>query len=65
MLMKYSFVLVLSAISFVASAKPAPWYWWASQLNDGRICLQTSPGDGWYRDGGPYKDSRCRNDQLR
>ena len=42
-----------------ASAAPASWYQWKSKLNDERYCTQTSPGSGWERDDGPYKDARC------
>ncbi|MDZ4316938.1 MAG: hypothetical protein U0989_19500 [Azonexus sp.] len=65
MRLKFLLALILTAVSLVASAEPAPWYWWASKLDAARVCWQTSPGSGWYRDGGPYKDSRCRNDQVR
>lgn len=47
------------AVSFAASAQPAPWYKWRSKLNGKETCQQTSPGDGWERAGGPYK-SDCR-----
>lgn len=40
-------------------AKPAPWYWWISKFDGNRVCQQTSPGDGWYRSGTPYWNSRC------
>ncbi|PKO90324.1 MAG: hypothetical protein CVU16_10620 [Betaproteobacteria bacterium HGW-Betaproteobacteria-10] len=63
--LKRLLVLVLFVSPLVASAEPAPWYWWVSKLDSARVCWQTSPGSGWYRAGGPYKNSRCRNDQVR
>jgi len=42
-----------------AIAQPAPWYQWKSKLNGKLTCTQTSPGDGWIMDSGPYKDARC------
>jgi len=43
-----------------AGAAPAHWYLWASQHDDRRICTQTSPGPGWTRVAGPYRDARCQ-----
>ena len=42
-----------------ASAQPAPWYQWRSNLNGRLFCAQTSPGSGWTLDSGPYRDARC------
>jgi hypothetical protein len=50
-------LLFLCAAS--ALAQPAPWYKWKSKLNGKEICTQTSPGDGWERSDGPFKDGRC------
>lgn len=44
----------------VASAKPAAWYLWASQLDGRLICQQVSPGPGWKVQRGPYRDARCQ-----
>ncbi|MFH1660204.1 MAG: hypothetical protein ABIG35_12925 [Pseudomonadota bacterium] len=40
-------------------AKPAPWYWWASKTTDHRVCAQTSPGTGWFRESTAFRDSGC------
>jgi len=56
---KLLFGLALAMAAACAQAKPAPWYWWVSKLDGARVCLQTSPGDGWYREGGPYRNARC------
>lgn len=50
---------VAAVIATVAVAQPAPWYKWKSKLNGRETCLQYSPGDGWERSSGPYKDARC------
>ncbi|MEC5385174.1 hypothetical protein VVD49_05530 [Uliginosibacterium sp. H3] len=53
----------LCLVVLAAQAAPAPWYQWKSKLNGKIACMQTSPGDGWERDGGPkaqaYPDARC------
>ncbi|RCI71148.1 hypothetical protein DT376_30700, partial [Pseudomonas aeruginosa] len=43
-----------------AHAAPAPFYKWQSKLDGQVACMQTSPGDGWVRLDGPYRDLRCR-----
>jgi len=53
--------LLLALNSLGAWARPAPWYWWASKLDGARVCQQTSPGSGWYRAGGPYRNGRCND----
>jgi hypothetical protein len=40
-------------------AQGAPYYKWRSRINGREFCLQTSPGEGWDRVAGPYKDARC------
>lgn len=42
-----------------ALAAPAPWYLWRSKLDGKTFCQQISPGEGWERVGGPFRDSRC------
>lgn len=58
---KLLIALLVSFFPLAAQSEPAAWYWWASKLDGARFCLQTSPGNGWYRDGGPYRNSRCSN----
>jgi len=41
-------------------AAPAPWYKWQSKIDGKVFCAQTSPGDGWRRLSGSYKDLRCQ-----
>lgn len=43
----------------VATAAPAPWFVWRSKLNGAEHCAQASPGPGWERVRGPYRDLRC------
>ncbi len=60
--MKIAKLLVLigaCTVIVAAIAQPAPWYKWKSKLNGKITCTQTSPGSGWEKDSGPYKDARC------
>ena len=57
--------LCASLIAFAALAQPAPWYKWKSKLNGRITCAQTSPGEGWEKDSGPYKDARCEKPGTR
>ena len=57
---KLHFLLLIAALSAPALAGPAPWYWWVSRSSDARICWQTSPGAGWFREAQPFSDARCR-----
>lgn len=53
--------VVLAGFSgLAAQAAPAPFYKWQSKLDGQVACMQTSPGDGWVRLDGPYRDLRCR-----
>jgi hypothetical protein len=52
------FILFLSYL--ITYAKPAPWYKWQSKLTGRVVCLQSSPGEGWEKFNGPYKDPRCK-----
>lgn len=54
------FIFALFGLSTAGLAGPAPWYWWVSQLDGGRVCHQTAPGDGWVQETTPFKDVRCR-----
>ncbi len=47
-----------------AAAKPAPWHQWRSKVDAKLVCAQVSPGPGWERALGPYKDSRCEKPVL-
>jgi hypothetical protein len=50
-------LLLLSASQAIAN--PAPWYQWRSKLTGEFVCWQTSPGQGWEKATGPYKDPHC------
>ncbi|WP_207061829.1 hypothetical protein [Motiliproteus sp. SC1-56] len=41
------------------AAAPAPWYLWQSKLDGRLLCIQSTPGEGWVRIGGPFRSSRC------
>lgn len=51
--------LLSSLLALSALAAPAPWFLWESQLNGRRVCAQASPGPGWTRLTGPFRDARC------
>ncbi|MCU6433794.1 hypothetical protein LPB67_08390 [Undibacterium sp. Jales W-56] len=40
-------------------AAPADWYKWRSKIETTEVCSQTSPGEGWDKASGPYKDAQC------
>ncbi|THF62652.1 hypothetical protein [Pseudothauera rhizosphaerae] len=42
-----------------ADAAPAPWYLWRSKVDGKLHCAQASPGPGWERERGPFRDIRC------
>ncbi len=56
---KRSLVVLLLLISGSASAAPAAWFKWRSKLDSVLVCSQTTPGDGWEKFAGPYRDGRC------
>lgn len=53
--------VLLAGMLFCASspAAPAPWYLWRSKTDGQVFCAQTSPGGGWQKAAGPYRDARC------
>lgn len=57
--MKSSVMAVLMLLSIQSWAAPAAWYQWRSKLNGDLVCRQTSPGPGWEKFSGPFKDVQC------
>lgn len=57
-----SLALPLTALllSLSAQAAPMPFYRWQSQLDGAYTCQQTSPGEGWQKVSGPFRDAGCR-----
>lgn len=55
------FALAVASALFAISvlAAPALWYKWRSKLDGKEVCAQTSPGRGWEKVDGPYRDARC------
>lgn len=49
----------LLAISLPCLAEPAPFFLWQSKTADHLSCAQTSPGQGWIRFAGPFRDAGC------
>lgn len=58
---KFLLLLLVGTLSAPALGGPAPWYWWFSRNSDTRLCLQTSPGEGWVREPQPFRDAHCRS----
>lgn len=57
---KTLFPIATAALFCVSAlAAPAPWHLWRSKLNDDTVCAQSSPGDGWEKAAGPFRDARC------
>ena len=42
-----------------AFAAPAAWQVWRSKSTGMTVCAQVSPGEGWERIGGPFRDAHC------
>ena len=58
-----SLFLPLAALLMVspcAGAAPMPFYKWQSKADGRYACQQTSPGAGWQKVGGPFRDAGCR-----
>ncbi|MFV3411019.1 hypothetical protein ACQCLI_03600 [Pseudomonas nitroreducens] len=57
-----SLALPLAALllSLSAQAAPMPFYRWQSKLDGAYTCQQTSPGEGWQKVSGPFRDAGCR-----
>ncbi|WP_152221114.1 hypothetical protein [Pseudomonas sp. SCB32] len=53
--------LLLASLSAIAA--PMPFYKWQSKVDGAYTCQQTSPGDGWQKIGGPFRDAGCREMQ--
>ena len=51
--------LFLLLISGSTLAAPAAWFNWRSKLDSVLVCSQTTPGDGWEKFNGPFRDARC------
>lgn len=58
--MRLALLTLLFALSAPGFAAPAPFFIWQSTLDGGLTCAQTSPGEGWQRLGGPFRDAGCR-----
>lgn len=51
--------LCLGLAATAPHAAPAPWYLWRSLVDGRSHCAQSSPGPGWERERGPYRDLHC------
>jgi hypothetical protein len=61
MKLKPVIILVAALSGLAAFAAPAPWYKWRSKVDGAEFCTQISPGEGWEKSAGPYKDAHCKN----
>lgn len=53
------FALVAAlALGASAVAEPAPWYQWHSRIDGAVVCAQASPGQGWIRSNGPFRNAQ-------
>ncbi|MDF1484263.1 hypothetical protein PY257_03550 [Ramlibacter sp. H39-3-26] len=52
-------LLMVTGQAALVWAEPAPWYRWRSRVSGAVVCAQASPGEGWVRGGGPFRDARC------
>ncbi|MDE2599276.1 MAG: hypothetical protein KGL40_06595 [Rhodocyclaceae bacterium] len=53
-------LLCFAMAALPAWAGNAAWYRWESRIDGRLVCAQTSPGEGWHRFSGPYRDAQCR-----
>ncbi|QRY81798.1 hypothetical protein JVX91_12075 [Pseudomonas sp. PDNC002] len=53
-------LVALLLVPLSLSAAPMPFYKWQSKLDGAYTCQQTSPGSGWTKIGGPFRDAVCR-----
>lgn len=52
-------LLVAMVVAASASAAPAAWHKWRSKHDGELVCAQVSPGKGWERVFGPFRDPQC------
>ncbi|MGP0173771.1 hypothetical protein ACSVIJ_18060 [Pseudomonas sp. NCHU5208] len=50
----------LLALSLPSLAGSAPFYLWQSKSDGHLTCAQVSPGEGWIRFTGPFRDAGCK-----
>ncbi|MGF6692620.1 hypothetical protein M2318_002692 [Metapseudomonas resinovorans] len=58
--MRLALLTLLFALAAPSHAAPAPFFIWQSKLDGALTCAQTTPGEGWLRLGGPFRDAGCR-----
>ena len=50
---------LLLGLATLAWAGSAGWYRWESRIDGSLVCAQTSPGEGWKKLAGPFRDAAC------
>jgi hypothetical protein len=58
--MRTLLLTALLALSAACLAAPAPFFLWQSKADGHLTCAQVSPGEGWVRFAGPFRDAGCR-----
>lgn len=58
--MRLALLTLLLTFTVPSFAAPVPFYIWQSKLDGALTCAQTSPGEGWLRLGGAFRDAGCR-----
>ncbi|GIZ13281.1 hypothetical protein [Pseudomonas sp. NCCP-436] len=58
--MRTLLLTTLLTLSLPALAAPAPFFLWQSTIDGHLTCAQVSPGEGWIRFTGPFRDAGCR-----
>ena len=52
-------LLLALGCATVTYGAPAAWHKWRSKVNRAETCAQVSPGDGWEKIAGPFRDAQC------
>lgn len=55
----WALVAIFALSAGEAGAGNAAWYRWESRTDRAFVCAQSSPGPGWKRIAGPYRDAAC------
>lgn len=58
--MRTLLLATLLTLACGAFAEPAAFYLWQSKVDGHLTCAQVSPGQGWIRFSGPFRDAGCR-----
>ena len=62
---KLAVLVILSLFSVGATAEPESWQVWTNTIDGRTQCAETSPGDGWEKNGRMFSFARCQYFQNR